>query len=344
MNQHLVFTHHVYDLVRGQVTQDEIQAPWEKLRDALVAEMRRRALMSTSPSCLGLYGLGTWTQDAIDELATDCYTAVFLSRLPSLAAQLERKANVEGLIFRNIRHFLHELQRKHDPVGFRVFTTLRSAVQVALERGLFSIRNGDPAVGNDTVLSFGQGNDADRPSSHIGGLESWVRLWSEELLPELITARGTALDPVIDRMAEKLPQLADDLGIQAIRFQTLSKQLKDQVRQRWGSLWGRQHAVPEADHELEELAQVVGETSAFEEREAFEKLVSCVDEALEATSASSRTARICIGFGSSCAAILPRIVGNCLPNVGSPSCWRFPAPVLPSCIRPSVRPLRSVAG
>ena len=148
-----IFTQHVRDLVRGDVSREELEAPWEKLRDAMVSEMRQRALLTASPACLGVYGVDSWTQEALDELATDCYTSVFLRRLSSLAAQLERKSNVEGLVFRNIRFFLHEIQRKHDPVGFRIYTALRAAVCAAVDRGALRVELGDPAVRNDTVLA-----------------------------------------------------------------------------------------------------------------------------------------------------------------------------------------------
>ena len=115
-----------------------------------------------------------------------------------------------------------------------------------------------------------------------------VQRWSEELLPDLITARGAALDPVIDELAERLSQLAGH-GVSTFRFQEVSKMLKDQVRSRWRALWAHDHPASDGDRELEDLASVVGPASSFEKREAFEELVTCVSEALETVPASPRT-------------------------------------------------------
>jgi hypothetical protein len=290
MTRESVFTQHVRDLVRGNVTREELLAPWEKLRDALISEMRHRALLTASPACLGIYGVGSWTKEALDELATDCYSSVFLRRLPSLAAQLGRKVNVEGLIFRNIRFYLHEIQRKHDPVGFRVYTALRAAVCAAVDRGALRVEQGDPAVRNDTVLALPRQSSFEiEPEDGDGAdLESVVRRWSEELLPDLVTARGTALDPIVDDLAERLSRLADH-GVATFRFQEVSKLLKDQVRSRWQALWAHDHPAPDDELELWDLASVVGSASSFEEREAFEKLVTCVSEVLETMPAAPRT-------------------------------------------------------
>ena len=286
-----VFTQHVRDLVRGEVTAEEMQAPWEKLRDALSSEMRQRGLFSASPACLGVYGFSSWTEEAVDELAMDCYTSVFLRRLTSLAAQLDCKANVEGLVFRNVRHYLHEIQRKHDPLGFRVYMALRAAVCMAVERGTLMVTRGNMDVRNDTVLSASESALAaaenggrDRPA-----LESVVRGWADDLLPELLTARGAALEPVIAGMAEHLACFASQ-GLSAFGFRDLSKLLKDQVRRCWSARWPREHAVADSvDRELEDLAGTVPTPTTFIEREAFEKLVTCVDEALEAVPVPART-------------------------------------------------------
>lgn len=296
MTREFIFTQHVRDLVRGNVTRGELEAPWEKLRDALISEMRHRALLTVSPACLGIYGADSWTREALDELATDCYTSVFLRRLSSLAAQLKRKSNVEGLVFRNIRYYLHEIQRRHDPVGFRVYTALRAAVCVAVDGGALRIEQGDPAVRNDTVLAVAKSSPSKSWSAGMepgclagdsSALESVMRRWTEELLPDLVTARGAALDPIVDDLAERLSRLAEH-GVSTLRFQEVSKLLKDQVRSRWKALWAHDHLAHDAEGKFGDLALVLTPASSFEEREAFEKLVTCVSEALETMPASPR--------------------------------------------------------
>lgn len=289
--RNFVFTQHVRDLVRGDVTRQELESPWRKLRDALTAEMRQRGLFGTSPACVGLYGFANWSEEALDELASDCYSAVFLRRLPSLAAQLERKANVEGLVFNNIRYYLHEIQRKHDPIGFRVYTALRAAVCAAVDRGTLRIAEGDPAVRNNTVLALVSPHAAPtppQPTNADAELERAARHWSEELLPDLVTARGTALDPLIAQLADRVARLANR-GIETFRFQHLAKLLKDRVRTQWSALWAGTPASPKTDRELEDLARGLPQAARFEERQAFEQLVACVGETLEAEPVAPRT-------------------------------------------------------
>lgn len=287
MVRSFLFTQHVRDLKRGGVTSDELREPWQKLRDALTHEMQRRLLFTASPSCLGLYGLPVWTKEAIDELAADCYTAVFLRRLPGLAAQLKKKDNVEGLIFNNIRHFLHDLQRRHDPIGFRVFTSLRAAVVIAVERGELSVAEGDSTVRNTSLLKIRR---SPRPRSigrHLD-LESVAGNWANELLPRLVTARGSNVDSVVEQLAALLPQLAEQ-GHQEVAFGELARHLKRHVRQRWARWWAHHEQQSEADRGPADLVRAARPPASFEERQAFERFVADVGVALGRLSTDRRT-------------------------------------------------------
>jgi hypothetical protein len=123
----------------------EFEEVWTGLRRLLVSELKRRSLWSLPPACLGIYGCTTWADpEAVEELVADCFVFIFVERFRSLKAQLRYKPNVEGLIVRNVRNFLHETQRRHDPVGYRVFTVLRSAVRDALSAGELQVIAGSP--------------------------------------------------------------------------------------------------------------------------------------------------------------------------------------------------------
>ncbi len=118
---------------------------WTALRRLLVSELKRRSLWSLPPAFLGIYGCVTWADpDAVEELVADCFVFTFAERFRSLKAQLRTKPDIEGLVLRNVRNFLHETQRRHDPVGFRVFTVLRSAVRNALSAGDAPGDRGEP--------------------------------------------------------------------------------------------------------------------------------------------------------------------------------------------------------
>lgn len=58
---------------------------------------------------------------ALDELAADCYIFIYVDRLRSLQAQLRVKPDIADLVHLNLRHFLLERQRQHDPLGIRLF-------------------------------------------------------------------------------------------------------------------------------------------------------------------------------------------------------------------------------
>jgi hypothetical protein len=275
-----LFTEFVRTMADGaeRLEGEVFAALWGELRIALRAELRRRGLWSAPPSYLGVFGWRTWEpngerhergeridrheaaggaairrriagrDDALEELAAGCFTFIFVHRLRSLAAQLRVKPDVEGLVLLGIRHFLHELQRQHDPLGYRVFTVTRAAVRLALARGEISLAAGDPRVRNDTVLAFrppaggsggAHGGTGDGSATRVAPapgaeLEMLVRRWNDSLLPDLVTAPGRAQEAVAERLSHCLSDLARH-GIQTFRFKDLIDPLKRDVRSRWAA-------------------------------------------------------------------------------------------------------------
>ena len=255
---------------------------WTALRLLLVSELKRRSLWSLPPVYLGIYGCATWADpNAVEELVADCFVFVFAERFRSLKAQLRYKPNVEGLILRNVRNFLHETQKRHDPIGFRVFTTLRTAVRGALSAGKLQVVAGSPAVGHDTVLAFRLGaalEEAARPEE----LRSHVLAWNDELLPDLITARGWDVRQVTARLERHLFRLAAE-GIRAFRFHDLVDALRQDARARWRAVWV--HSPEGIPPRLEEdgfaaVARLV-ELPGEDERESLHKLLACLEQSVE---------------------------------------------------------------
>ncbi len=122
-----VFTRFVRSLNPQGKPPDEVgfDRVWQALRGLLHRELRQRGLWLLPPSYLGVDGWGHWTEsaggraDALDELVADCYSFNFVQRIVSLRAQLQVKPNIEGLIYLNVGHFVHELQQRNDPLGTR---------------------------------------------------------------------------------------------------------------------------------------------------------------------------------------------------------------------------------
>ena len=137
------------------------------LRDALSSELRRRGLWDSPPSYLGVVGSLRWDAEALDELAEDCY--IFnLARLRSLRAQLRLKANVDGFVLLNVRHFVFERQRAHDPLGYRLYEVLAGAAERLLQAGTLHLLAGGPKLRNETLLGFTPGTGA-----RLAGRKSW---------------------------------------------------------------------------------------------------------------------------------------------------------------------------
>lgn len=287
----LIFTEYVR-LLDAEIEpgREDFDAVWGKLRDALKSEMIKRSLWNAPPSYLGICGWSSWSaKEALDELLSDCYCFIFVRRLPGLEALLEVQDNIEGLVFRNIRHFLFEKQKHHDPLGYRVFCVLRLAVRQSVTAGSLHVLAGNPRVGNATVLALSA--TTERPRAGPEELSEPTRAWSDQLLPELMTARGAKLDAVVGRICRCLVRLAA-LGIERFRFKDLIDPFKQAVRRRWNAIWlGTQGemAFEDGDGEFVTLVRLVRPDSGFEERDVFHQLLACVAESLERLEARRKT-------------------------------------------------------
>jgi hypothetical protein len=293
-----VFTDHVRSLAgRELLDARRLERLWDALRAALRSELKRRGLWETPPAYLGIYGWETWDargkggmrETALEELLAECYSYTFVLRLRSLQAQLKLKANVDGLIFLDIRHFLYERQREHDPLGSQVFQILQSAVRMAVAEGDLHVLEGDARVRNSTVLSVSPGASPREPARE--GLAPLVARWNDELLPDLVTLRGHRQEEVVRRLRERLPELGRE-GFAVFRFKDLVDPMKADVRARWAAILG-QSEVEVASQIGEEqrgtLVRLVPPDTQVEECQFFRKLVDCVMTSLRRLDINEKT-------------------------------------------------------
>jgi len=276
-----VFTDFVRRLKPG-VEPDPVRlaAVREILRGALTGELRRRGLWNAPPEYLGVYGRDSW-EDGLEELLADCYTFIFVDRLRSLLAQLEVKENVDGLVFLDVRHFLHGRQKERDPLGAQVFEVCQSAVRAAVAAGELHVLAGDPRVRNETVLGFRP--DAEPKAPMSAGLRSLAARWNEELLPDLVTLRGRRQPDVVQRLRERLADLRVE-GIEVFRFKELIDPLKADARARWAALFDQasgETAVERVEDDTLQAVRLVRPDTSFEETQLFRRLVACVLEGIE---------------------------------------------------------------
>jgi hypothetical protein len=278
----LVFTRFVRLLDSdAELSSEALDELLENLRRVLVRELQRRSLWSRSPRLLGIVGHADWWRaGALDELAEGCVAFVFVDRLPALKAHARMKDNVEGLVFRSIRNYLFDLQRRHDPLGYRIFVFVQTAVHRALERGWARLLAGDRQIGNSSLLSWGS-NAADGAGATVpeAELKAWVAARGDVLLPGLVSARGARKEELLEYLAASLKELPGN-GVETLRFKKLVDAFKTDVRQRW--------VEPPPDTALEEvedegfrLVLQVRPATGFEARQAYQDLTECVERQIE---------------------------------------------------------------
>lgn len=243
----------------------------KSLRGALVYELRKRALWQAPPRYLGIMGHSWDEAESIDELLFDCYEFVFVRRLGALKKQLMVRTNVDGLVFRAIRNFLHEAQKRHDPLGYRVFQITQEAIQRLLDEERLHLLGDGSRIRCNTVLTF-----SPWPTSEADpevDLSSEVECWNEWLLHDLVVAHHRG--PGIERLAEAVASLADR-GVAAFRFRDLVEPLKSNVRSRWQAL-SPNFAVGQ-DPALDSMI-VPG--ADYEARQQFNDLLQCTSQGLD---------------------------------------------------------------
>jgi hypothetical protein len=264
-------------------------AAWDRLREILQHELKRRGLWLHPPSYLGICGWPNWAGTpeepaaALEELVAECYAFIFVDRLGRLQAQLKAKPNIEGLVLLNVRHFFLERQKEHDPLGYRVYEMLHAAVHGAVHDGELYVLEGDPEVRNETVLGLAAGKgEAALPSR----LVPLVGPWTQELLPELVLARGRHQEEVWIRIRRLIRALEPE-GISAFRFRDVLDPLKRETRLRWAAL------LEESDEGGAKAVPAGGKSvlpdTPIESRQSLERLTRYVAAALAHSSLDERT-------------------------------------------------------
>jgi hypothetical protein len=262
---------------------------WEELRRLLERELRRRCLWDAPPSYLGIYGRARWRhkdatpisgpgrEDGLEELVAELYPYVFIDRLNKLVSYLRSNPTIDALVVVNARHLLHERQKKHDPLGYRVFEIFHQAVLRAVEAAQFFILKGNPRIRNDTVLGCRPDLDPD----HLPPVpEEKVGEWNDVLLPELVEGKGKAREWAVASLQRFLGRLPEE-GTEAFVFRDLLNPLKKDVRVRWafrlamtqGEMGVEGHAE---GGERPNIVPLVPPDSEVEDRESLEKLDQCL--------------------------------------------------------------------
>ncbi len=310
-----LFTDFVRSLGAGaEPDAEQLDRVLRTLRGVLRKEMSRRSLMTAPPSYVGVVGWPGWREPgALDDLTTVCYGYVFVERLRALQAQLLVRDNIDGLVFRNVRNFLHDLQKENDPVGFRAYEVLRAAVESAAAAGRLRIE-GDGKVGGDSLCAFTEGAaaepDTEERERRRRVMAELTAQWNAELLPDLILARGRQREALAEELGRRLPELAAE-GVAAFRFRELLAHLRRDLRQRWAALLWQSRGTETAPRGAVEQVGAGGDDGPDTgfvrvlglfrpppqpeleeaERQAFRSLTDCVSRRVEEHAADRRTHR-----------------------------------------------------
>ena len=272
---------------------------WDALEAALRDGLRRRSLWNRPPSYLGVYGWPRWSSTAegagttgspIEELLVDAYTFIFIHRLPRLRAQLTVKPNIDGLVRLYLGNFLHDRQKKCDPLGYRVYEVLCKAVREAVEAGELRIVQGSEKIKGSTLLACRETPAAGWSPERPERLEPKVEALADALLPDFFTAAG----PNRKRVRLRLRRYLQDLSLQGVKgfwFRDLSRLMTRVIRLRWAALYdleeGESHFAEDADGYLV-LVRMTQPDIEWEKWHTYEKTVELITSALEARLRESR--------------------------------------------------------
>jgi hypothetical protein len=257
------------------------------LKSVLVQELKRRDLWNAPPRYLGVFGGNRWDEaDLLDELVLDCFEYVFVRRIQGLRNQARVHSNIDGLIVLNVQHFLHDAQRRHDALGYRVFEIARDAVASLLKTGTLHVLAGDPAIRNDTLLGFSPQEDEPAARSPDPSL---IRGWNDSLMPDLVMAWHR--ERVIGELAARIAGLGEE-ECPAFRFRDLMNPLKEDARSRWLAMVyeGLDLARGSEGPGFEPSPIPISRPrQALEEEQEYQRLLSCVARGIEQARQDERT-------------------------------------------------------
>ncbi len=271
----------------------------EELRDVLTRELRRRSLWTSPPSYVGISGCAQWappseelipTSTPLDELLSACYVFIFGEKLHQLL-NAARIRPIDGLVVFLTGIFLHDRQKVHDPLGYRVFEVLRGAVRAAVKADELHVLAGDEKIRNDTVLGVTPGATAQDAAS-VETLRPIVARWNDKLLPGLVIAARQERTRLNANLREHLFNLEAE-GVAAFGFKSLVEALKEDVRARWKGIEdqeGRETAL-EGDDETRTVVGVFRPDQRRQDAAAFQALLECVAERIDKSDERERTRR-----------------------------------------------------
>lgn len=283
----------------GEMSPDLGQRLLQALEDVVVAELKRRGLWNASPRYLGLLGEQWRDRDGsgpLRELLNEVFVAAIAEPLPRWRNLLaDPAASLEAALVQAIRNHLHELQRRHDRLGYDLYQRSKEAVLAAIAAGelFFADPHDSQRISNHSVLT----------ADPAGGMEpvpaeklaERTPFWVDTLLPELVVGIRESRRQAVERLRQHLAGLAAE-GIVCWRFKDMLDPLKATIRARWQSRAesgdnddGPTVTTFDEDGHRELVRTLNPRDPDQLEREHLEKLLECLAVQIGRHSAQQRT-------------------------------------------------------
>jgi hypothetical protein len=261
------------------------------LAKALRSRLHHAGLWDLPPSYLG-YDAPTWNAALASgdtaEPVLDCYLEAIVQRYSSLREHLDRKSNVDGLVYLNIDRFLLARQKKGDPVGYGVFKNLEAVLDEMIDSGA-AVAEGlvRDRLRNATVVRLNAAAalaTADQIGEAIGSGPAW-----EQALPRQARI-GKGAQRLLADCLRSLPAA----GVAGFRVGDLVAVLKERVRDAHAA----RMRLPEAEvapaegsgKAVGEIIRIVQPDGRYEEgREGRDLLIRRLREEIEDLDVQERT-------------------------------------------------------
>ena len=147
-----IFSEHVQALESGSSVDPIFLS---EVKVVLRSELRRRSIWAFGPSLLGYFGRSWDDEEAMSDLAHDCYIRAIASRLRGLLANLKVSGDIEHLVEKNIRAFVGEQQKAFDPQGNALFQNIKATVlELASIRVLKRFGSDTNSISGETQFGF----------------------------------------------------------------------------------------------------------------------------------------------------------------------------------------------
>jgi len=255
----------------------ELEAAREALGSLLIQEMHRAGYWHRPPAHLGMPWAHDWSEArAFEELLADCFAFTLLLPFGTLVELSRIHPQVDALVADGVGWFLADTERLFDPLGHGLRKRFQATVRGMVRRGTLHIVAGDPRIDLHTTLGFASGakGTARGTLPSPDDFHTATELWSEDLMPDLLTARGTRRHHLTQRVEEGLLSLSDD-GIESFRLVDLVSAVRDAIDKNWRHT----HMVSQAPRgpalpnlEIPEF---------FRERQPFRTFLACVGDSID---------------------------------------------------------------